>query len=60
MSQTNVSQRTYEQKQLITMMFAKKTQSKKAQDRSDMASVARRRRIEALEEQKRFDAEFAL
>jgi len=54
-----MSQPTHEQKQLITMMFAKKTQRKANQDRSDMAAVARRRRIEALEDQRRFDAEFS-
>ncbi len=55
-----MSQPSHEQKQAITMMFAKKMQHKATQDRSDMAAVSRRRRIEALEEQKRFDAEFAL
>jgi hypothetical protein len=53
-----MSKPTDEQKQSITMMFAKKTH-KVIQDRSDMSAVARRRRIEELEEQKRLDAEFA-
>jgi len=47
------------QKQMITMMFAKKTQGKKAQDKSDMAAVAIRRRIETLEEQKRLEQDYA-
>jgi hypothetical protein len=55
-----MSQRTIEQKQLITLMFAKKTSGKKAQDRSDMASVARRRRIEEIEENKRIALECGL
>lgn len=54
-----MSQPTYEQKQLITMMFAKKTKQKPTQERSDLAAVARRRRIEELEEQKRFEMELA-
>ncbi|KGJ86419.1 PA3496 family putative envelope integrity protein [Colwellia psychrerythraea] len=53
-----MSKPTDEQKQSITMIFAKKTH-KVTRDRSDMAAVARRRRIEALEEQKRLDADFA-
>ena len=52
-----MSQPTHEQKQLITMIFAKKTQRKVIQDRSDMAAVARRRRIEEFEEEKRFALE---
>jgi|GEM_PF-1993619 len=55
-----MSQRTYEQKQLITQMFAKKTQQKPTASRADPVAVERRRRIEAIEEQKRLELAFSL
>lgn len=55
-----MSKGTREQKKMITMMFAKKTHVKSVRDRSDANAVARRRRIEQFEEDRRTAAEFTL
>jgi len=54
-----MSQRTYEQKQLLTQLFARKTKRKAKTTMEDAQAVTRRRRIEELEEQKRFDLEYS-